>query len=109
MSADLSSRGDDDALGRQRKISVAHNASPSERDPQTFAIIGAAMEVHRELGNGFLEGVYQDAFQHELQARNIEFAREYAVPVTYKGIPLTTPYRADFVCFGSILVELKAQ
>jgi GxxExxY protein len=79
-----------------------------QRDPETYAIIGAAMEVHRELGNGFLEAVYQDALQIEFNQRNIPFKREPSVPVLYKGVALGAPYRADFVCHGSVLVELQA-
>jgi GxxExxY protein len=77
-----------------------------QKDPETYAIIGAAMEVHRGLGNGFLEGVCQDAL--EIAQRNLPFQREQQVPVLYKGVTLGTPYRADFVCHGSIIVELKA-
>jgi len=79
-----------------------------EKDPQTHAIIGAAMEVHRELGRGFLELVYQTALALEFQERGIPFKGEVALPVRYKGKLLTCGYRADFVCFEDILVEIKA-
>ncbi len=79
-----------------------------ERDPETFAIIGAAMEVHRELGRGFLELVYQTALALEFQERTIPFKPEVALPIRYKGKLLTCGYRADFVCFEKILVEIKA-
>lgn len=66
------------------------------------------MEVHGELGAGFLEAVYQEALAVELSIRNIPFERECLVPVTYKGERLACGYRADFVCFDDVLVELKA-
>jgi GxxExxY protein len=80
----------------------------SNKDPQTYAIIGAAMEVHRHLGHGFLEAVYQEALAVELTAREISFQREVILPIRYKGQLLQCGYRADFVCFGEIVVELKA-
>jgi GxxExxY protein len=79
-----------------------------EKDPETFAIIGAAMEVHRELGRGFLELVYQTALSLEFQERGIPFKAEVALPVRYKGKLLTCAYRADFVCFEEVIVETKA-
>ena len=57
----------------------------AERDPETYAIIGAAMEVHAVLGNGFLEPVYQDALECEFIIRDIPFVREHSIPVLYKG------------------------
>lgn len=83
-------------------------ADNNQRDPETFAIIGAAMEVHRELGHGFLEAVYQEALAIELAARKIPFRREVPLVVNYKGQKLACSYRADFVCYENVLVELKA-
>jgi len=84
------------------------DADSQKRDEQTFAIIGAAMEVHRELGHGFLEAVYQDALAVEFGLRQVPFNREVVLPVFYKGGKLPSSYRADFVCFGEVLVEIKA-
>ena len=78
------------------------------QDEQTYAIIGAAMEVHRQLKHGFLEAVYQKALALECTARAIEFERERYLPILYKGQPLNCTYRADFLCYGEIIVELKA-
>lgn len=80
----------------------------SERDPLTYAIIGAAMTVHRTLGHGFPEPVYQEALEHEFVACQIPYLREFPLPIRYRGKLLQTNYRVDFLCYGSILVELKA-
>ncbi len=77
-------------------------------DARTYAIIGAAMEVHRQLGHGFLESVYQHALSIEFTARAIPFEREVALPIRYKSIELPCSYRVDFLCFAKVLVELKA-
>ena len=79
-----------------------------ERDPQTHAILGAAMEVHTQLGHGFLEPVYQEALTKEFTARHIPFVREAELVILYKGEALDCRYRADFICYGEVIVELKA-
>lgn len=73
----------------------------------SFAIIGAAMEVHRLLGAGFLEAVYQKALAYELTLRNIPFEEQVRLPVTYKGV-LVGDYIADFVIDGKIILEIKS-
>ncbi len=77
-------------------------------DGQTYDIIGAALQVHRLLGPGFLEAVYKEALSIELAERGIPFSGEAEIPVVYKGRTLKTCYRSDFVCHNSIIVELKA-
>jgi len=78
------------------------------RDFQTHAVIGAALDVHRELGCGFLEPVYQEALALELAERDIPFDHEVTMRVRFKERVLHSLYRVDFVCFGELLVEVKA-
>lgn len=75
---------------------------------ESFNIRGALFAVYNEFGCGYLERVYQDALEVELRLRNIPYEREKTIQITYKGEPLGEPYRADFVCYGKIIVELKA-
>lgn len=84
--------------------------NPTEpTDSRTFAIIGAAMEVHRVLGSGFLEVFYRDALAIEFGLRAIPFVAEAPCHVAYKGHPLRGHYRMDFVCFESVVIEVKAR
>ena len=77
-------------------------------DPETFQIIGAAMEVHRRLHRGLLEAIYCEALTIEFALRHIPFEAEWPLRMEYKGQRLTGIYRIDFVCFGSVVVEVKA-
>ena len=75
---------------------------------EVFAIIGAAIEVHRELGSGFLEAVYQEALEIELKKRGISFEPHKELAISYKNQQLKKAYEADIICFEKIIVELKA-
>ena len=77
-------------------------------ESETYKIIGAMMEVHKTFGCGFFEGVYQEALAIEFERQKIPFDREKKLLLFYKGIQLEKFYVADFVCFGNIIVELKA-
>lgn len=75
---------------------------------EVYAIVGAGIEVHRELGPGFLEAVYQEALEIELREHRIPFEAQKSLRISYKGKTLNKEYFADLVCFGQIIVELKA-
>jgi GxxExxY protein len=88
-------------------VDVRRNLS-AERAPPTYAIIGAAMEVHNQLGHGFWESVYQEACVVEFTSRQIPFQREVALNILCKGLTLGCQDRADFICNNAVSVELKA-
>ena len=75
---------------------------------EVFRIRGAIFEVNREMGSGFLEGVYQECLALEFAARGMPFTTTPSLPLTYKGRRLVKTYMPDFVCFSKIIVELKA-
>jgi len=75
---------------------------------ESHKIIGAAIEVHKTLGNGFLEPVYQEALGYEFTFQKIPFLKEKPLEINYKNIVLNKYYVADFVCFDKIIVECKA-
>lgn len=75
---------------------------------ESFKIVGAAMEVHRELGPGFLEAVYQEALEIEFKNKNIPYKREVPLEISYKSHTLKKKYAADFICYDKIIVETKA-
>ncbi len=80
----------------------------TESDPRTCAVIAAAIEVHKQLGCGFLEPVFQEAMAIELKNREIPFQRQPRFPIKYKDQHLDLYYRPDFTCFDAVIVELKA-
>jgi GxxExxY protein len=77
-------------------------------DPRTYAIIGAAMEVHGTLHRGFLEAIYCEALALEFKLREIPFETQVPCSVQYKGERLRGFYKLDFVCYGDVIVEVKA-
>jgi len=75
---------------------------------ECFAIQGAIFKVYRSIGSGFLEAVYQECLEIELEMAKIPFESQPELTLNYNGLPLKQKYRADFVCFGKIIVEIKA-
>jgi GxxExxY protein len=80
----------------------------NNKDEETYNIIGAAMTVSNKLGCGFLESVYQDALELEFQHQNISYCREQSIAIYYRNIKINSYFKADFICYNSIIVELKA-
>ena len=85
--------------GKSEKMVLKH---------ETYAIIGACMEVHNTLGRSFSEKVYQDALEVEFKLRKIPYEREKHMLVNYKGVKLAHDFFADFICYDKVIVELKA-
>ncbi|WP_269223767.1 GxxExxY protein [Flavobacterium sp. IMCC34518] len=75
---------------------------------ESFKIIGACMKVHRSLGVGFLEAVYEEALEKEFLIQNIPFKRQLKLELYYENVKLSKYYRADFVCYDGIVLEIKA-
>ena len=75
---------------------------------EVYAIMGAAMEVYYKVGTGFLEPIYQEMLSLEMNSRGIPYEAEKELLIEYKGVTLRKTYRADFICYGQILMELKA-
>ncbi|MCX6271670.1 MAG: GxxExxY protein [Bacteroidetes bacterium] len=75
---------------------------------ETYQIIGACYEVHKQLGNGFPEAVYSEALTIEFMGRKIPYEKEKTIKIQYKNASLDKRYIADLICFGKINVELKA-
>ena len=77
-------------------------------EEESFAIRGACYEVHNEKGSGFLESVYQECLEKELGMQGIAFVAQQELRLTYKGEELEQTFRPDILCYGKIVVELKA-
>ncbi len=77
-------------------------------DERTYKIIGAALEVHKHLGCGFLEAVYQEALEREFKIQGIPHKSQPIIEIKYKGEPLEKKYQPDFVCYDEVIVEIKA-
>ena len=77
-------------------------------EPLTKRIIGAAIEVHRHLGPGLLESVYQECLARELAAHRLSFVTQQSAPVSYKGVQLAASFRLDLVVEGLVVVEIKS-
>lgn len=83
-------------------------AVPLVYPDESYAIMGACFEVYRDKGCGFLEAVFQECLELELQERGIPYEAQPRLTLSYKGRPLRQAYSPDFVCYGKIVVEIKA-
>lgn len=85
-----------------------HARNDDGKDPRTSPIIGAAIEVHRQLGPGLLESAYEECLCHELRLRELQFKRQVDLPVFYKGLLLNCGYKIDLIVEDDVVLELKA-
>jgi GxxExxY protein len=97
---------------REKSMNISHGKADDEpkkliHEGLTEQIIGAAMEVHKALGPGLLESVYEECLCHELHLRGLKFQRQLSVPVIYKGVTLDCGYRLDLIVEDTVILELK--
>ena len=85
-----------------------HREDGETKDPRTSPIIGAAIEVHRQLGPGLLESAYEECLCHELRLRGLDFTRQVDLPVLCKGLKLDCGYKIDLVVQNEVVLELKS-
>lgn len=81
---------------------------PLVAEDLTYRILGACFEVYKDKGAGFVEPVYQECLQFELQLQGIPFVAQGNLELAYKGHALSHVYKPDFICFGKVIVEIKA-
>jgi GxxExxY protein len=86
----------------------SHRENEGQKDPRTAPIVGAAIEVHRALGPGLLESVYEECLCHELHLCGLAFQRQVDLPVPYKGLQLDCGYKLDLVVEHEVVLELKS-
>ena len=98
-------RGKENSDPQISQISADYNKM---KDQRTYKIIGATMEVHLELGCGFLEAVYQEALEREFASQGIPFEAQPVIEIQYKGEPLEKKYQPDFICYNEVIIEIKA-
>jgi GxxExxY protein len=91
---------------------TAKNAKSAKEEllfkEECYAIQGAIFDVYREMGCGFLEAVYQECLEKEFRSRQLPFEAQKELILSYKGEQLAQTYKPDFICYGKIIVELKA-
>ncbi len=88
-----------------RVVEISRRKERLEQEPRTESIIGAAIEVHKQLGPGLLESAYEECLCHELHLRGIQFQRQLDLPVLYKGLKLDCGYRLDLLVEDTVVVE----